>query len=308
MTPKHKLRIVTMLKEMGDRVAVTGDGVNDAPALKKADIGIAMGMSGTDVAKEASDMILLDDNFATIINAVEEGRAVFENIRKFIAYFFTSNVAELAPYLTFVLFRVPLPLTIMQVLAIDLGTDILPGLALGAEKPTRDLMKLPPRSPHEKLLNMKTLLVVFLLLGSIEAAAGLFGFFHLLKQGGWHWGEMLPPGDMLYMQATTACLTGIVIAQVANVFACRSFRESVFRIGFFSNRLIFGGIAFELALQFFIVYHPWGNRIFSTHPISVTTWLVLIPFAFVLFFAEEARKTVMRNIQPRRSSMSTLSL
>ncbi len=294
MTPKHKMRVVSILKEQGERVAVTGDGVNDAPALKMADIGIAMGISGTDVAKEASDMILLDDNFATIINAVEEGRAVFENIRKFIAYFLTSNVAELVPYLAYIIFRVPLPLTIMQVLAIDLGTDLLPGLALGAERPTHELMKLPPRSPREKLLNAKVLSLVFLFLGSIEAAAGLFGFFYVMKQGGWQWGEMLPPNSILYLQATTACLTGIVIAQVANVFACRSFRESVFSIGFFTNKMIFLGIAFELALQFFIVYHPWGNRIFATHPIAMTTWLVLIPFVFILFFGEETRKAVVR--------------
>lgn len=298
MTPKHKMRVVSILKEEGERVAVTGDGVNDAPALKKADIGIAMGISGTDVAKEASDMILLDDNFATIINAVEEGRAVFENIRKFIAYFFTSNVAELAPYIIFVIFRVPLPLTIMQVLVIDLGTDLIPGLALGAEKPTKEVMSLPPRSPEEKLLNTGILSLVFLFLGVIEASAGLFGFFHTLIQGGWHWGEMVLSNDILYIQATTACLTGIVLAQVANVFACRSFRESVFSIGFFSNRLIFAGIAFELALQLFIVYHPWGNRIFSTAPIQLHIWLVLLPFAFVLFFAEEMRKKVAGYRQP----------
>ncbi len=308
MTPKHKMRVVSILKEQGERVAVTGDGVNDAPALKMADIGIAMGISGTDVAKEASDMILLDDNFATIINAVEEGRAVFENIRKFIAYFFTSNVAELVPFIIFVIFRVPLPLTIMQVLAIDLGTDLLPGLALGAERPTKGLMTLPPRSPKEKLLNAKMLFLVFLFLGSIEASAGLFGFFYVMKQGGWQWGEMLPSNNILYIQATTACLTGIVIAQVANVIACRSFRESVFSIGFFTNKLIFIGIAFELALQLFIMYHPWGNRIFATHPIAMSTWLVLIPFAFLLFFGEEARKAITRHTHLLSSSKSTFSL
>ena len=308
MTPRHKMRVVSILKEEGERVAVTGDGVNDAPALKKADIGIAMGISGTDVAKEASDMILLDDNFATIINAVEEGRAVFENIRKFIAYFFTSNVAELVPFIIFVIFRVPLPLTIMQVLAIDLGTDLLPGLALGAERPTKGLMALPPRSPQEKLLNAKVLSLVFLFLGSIEASAGLFGFFSVMQQGGWQWGEMLPSNNILYLQATTACLTGIVIAQVANVFACRSFRESVFSIGFFTNRLIFLGIAFELALQFFIVYHPWGNKIFATHPIAMSTWIILIPFAFLLFFGEEARKAIVRHGHPLGSSRSTFNL
>ncbi|MDQ7837233.1 MAG: cation-transporting P-type ATPase [Thermodesulfobacteriota bacterium] len=294
MTPKHKMRVVSILKEEGERVAVTGDGVNDAPALKKADIGIAMGISGTDVAKEAADMILLDDNFATIVNAVEEGRAVYENIRKFISYIFSSNIPEMVPYLAYVLFRIPLPLTIMQILAVDLGTDMLPALALGAEKPSREVMRQPPRSPEERLLNLKLLSRAYLFLGPIEAAAGLFGFFYVLNTGGWKWGEMLAANHPLYMQATTACLTAIIITQVANIFACRSFRESVFRIGFFSNKLIFVGIASELMLQLFIVYHPWGNKIFSTYPIAVKVWFILIPFAFILFAAEEIRKWVSR--------------
>ncbi len=294
MTPKHKMRVVSILKEEGERVAVTGDGVNDAPALKKADIGIAMGIAGTDVAKEAADMILLDDNFATIVNAIEEGRAVYENIRKFISYIFSSNIPEIVPYLAYVLFRIPLPLTIMQILAVDLGTDMLPALALGAEKPTKDLMKQPPRDPRERLLNFKLLSRAYLFLGPIEAAAGLFGFFYVLKSGDWQWGEMLPSNNLLYMQATTACLTAIIITQIANVFACRSFRESIFRAGFFSNRLIFIGIAFEIALQLFIVYHPWGNAIFSTYPIAAQVWLVLIPFAVILFVAEETRKLIAK--------------
>ncbi|MDI6791199.1 MAG: HAD-IC family P-type ATPase, partial [Thermodesulfobacteriota bacterium] len=301
MTPKHKMRVVSILKEEGERVAVTGDGVNDAPALKKADIGIAMGISGTDVAKEAADMILLDDNFATIVNAVEEGRAVYENIRKFISYIFSSNVPEIVPYLAYVLFRIPLPLTIMQILAVDLGTDMLPALALGAEKPSREVMRQPPRSPDERLLNLKLLGRAYLFLGPIEAAAGLFGFFYVLNTGGWKWGEMLAANHPLYMQATTACLTAIIITQAANIFACRSFRESVFRIGFFSNKLIFVGIASELVLQLFIVYHPWGNKIFSTYPISINIWLALIPFAFILFAAEELRK-IMASRRKAKSS------
>lgn len=295
MTPKHKLRVVTILKEEGERVAVTGDGVNDAPALKKADIGIAMGITGTDVAKEAADMILLDDNFATIVNAIEEGRAVYENIRKFISYIFSSNIPEIVPYLAYVLFRIPLPLTIMQILAVDLGTDMLPALALGAEKPTAEVMKRPPRSPEERLLNLKLLMRSYLFLGPIEAVAGLFGFFYVLNSGGWQ-GEMLHPNNSLYMQATTACLTAIIITQVANVFACRSFNESIFRIGIFSNKLIFIGIAFEIALQTFIVYHPWGNTIFSTSPIPAKVWLILIPFAMMLFIAEEVRKVIAKKI------------
>lgn len=296
MTPKHKMRVVSIIKEEGERVAVTGDGVNDAPALKKADIGIAMGIAGTDVAKEASDMILLDDNFATIVNAIEEGRAVYENIRKFTSYVFSSNIPEIVPYLAYVLFRIPLPLTIMQILAVDLGTDMLPALALGAEKPTKEIMKQPPRSPKERLLSFKLLSRAYLFLGPIEAAAGLFGFFFVLKSWGWQWGEILTANNPIYMQATTACLTAIIVTQVANVFACRSFRESVFNIGFFSNRLIFIGIAFELILQVFIVYHPLGNKIFSTYPVSVTTWLILIPFALILFASEELRKFLSARI------------
>jgi len=294
MAPKHKLRLVSIFKEEGERVAVTGDGVNDAPALKKSDIGISMGLTGTDVAKETADMILLDDNFATIVNAVEEGRAVYENIRKFITYFFTSNVAELVPYLAYVLFKIPLPLTIMQILAVDLGTDMLPGLALGGEKPTKEVMNRKPRDPKDRLLNLKVLGLAFLFLGPIEAIAGLFGYFYVMKGGGWHWGQMLESTDMLYRQATTACLTGIVMVQLANVFACRSFRESVFSIGFFANKLIFLGIGVEILLQLFIVYHPWGNKIFATSPIAAGVWLALIPFAIILFFAEETRKFFVR--------------
>jgi sodium/potassium-transporting ATPase subunit alpha len=294
MTPKHKMRVVSILKEEGERVAVTGDGVNDAPALKKADIGIAMGIAGTDVAKEAADMILLDDNFATIVNAIEEGRTVYENIRKFISYIFSSNIPEIVPYLAYVLFRIPLPLTIMQILAVDLGTDMLPALALGAEKPSKEIMRQPPRNPKERLLNLKLLSRSYLFLGPIEAAAGMFGFFYVLKMGGWDWGETLSANNLLYMQATTACLTAIIVTQVANVFACRSFSESVFSIGFFSNKLIFVGIAFELVLQLFIVYHPWGNKIFSTQPISAHIWFVLIHFAIILFISEEMRKFIVR--------------
>jgi sodium/potassium-transporting ATPase subunit alpha len=302
MTPKRKLRVVNILKEEGERVAVTGDGVNDAPALKRADIGIAMGITGTDVAKEAADMILLDDNFATIVNAIEEGRAVYENIRKFISYIFSSNIPEIVPYLAYALLRIPLPLTIMQILAVDLGTDMLPALALGAEKPSPAVMKTPPRSPKERLLNRPLLTRAYLFLGPIEAAAGLFGYFYVLKSGGWQWGQMLASNNILYLQATTACLTAIIVTQIANVFACRSFKESVFSLGIFTNRLIFGGIALEIVLQLFIVYHPFGNKMFSTYPIPVSIWLILIPFVFLLFFSEELRKLISRKVGQRPTS------
>jgi sodium/potassium-transporting ATPase subunit alpha len=297
MSPKHKMRVVSILKEEGEVVAVTGDGVNDAPALKRADIGISMGLTGTDVAKEAADMILLDDNFATIVNAVEEGRTIYENIRKFISYIFSSNIPEIVPYLAYVLFRIPLPLTIMQILAVDLGTDMLPALALGAEKPSPGIMKLPPRKQTARLLTLPLLSRAYFFLGPIEAAACLFGFFWVLKTGGWTWGSPTAPTHLVYLQATTACLTAIIVTQIANVFACRSFRESLFSIGVFSNRMIFAGVTVELLLQIFIVYHPFGNKIFSTFPLPWTTWLVLVPFALVLLLAEETRKYFVRKMQ-----------
>ena len=294
MTPKNKLRVVSILKEEGEIVAVTGDGVNDAPALRKADIGLAMGISGTDVAKEASDVILLDDNFATIVNAVEEGRTVYENIKKFMTYIFASNIPEAVPYLSYILFRIPLPLTILQILAVDLGTDMLPALALGAESPTPGVMKQPPRKLKERLLDLPLIIRSYFFLGPIEAIACMFGFFWVLYNGGWTLGTMLPPSDMLYLQATTACLTAIIIAQIGNVFACRSSRESIFSIGFFSNRLIFVGIAAEILLLLFIVYQPFGNTIFGTAPLHLETWLILMPFSIGLLVAEELRKIYVR--------------
>jgi len=298
MTPKHKMRVVSLLKDKGEVVAVTGDGVNDAPALKKADIGISMGIAGTDVAKEASNMVLLDDNFATIVNAVEEGRTVYENIKKFLTYIFASNIPEAVPYLGYILFNIPLPLTILQILLVDLGTDMLPALALGAEKPTSVVMQQPPRKVNERLLDFPLVARAYLFLGPIEAVACMFGFFWVLNAGGWTWGTLLPASNLLYMQATTACLTAIIVVQVANVFACRSSRESLFTTGFFTNKLIFAAIAVELALQIFIVYNPLGNEVFSTAPISLRTWLVLIPFAILLLAAEEGRKLVMRRFRP----------
>jgi sodium/potassium-transporting ATPase subunit alpha len=299
MTPKHKLRVVSMLKEKGEVVAVTGDGVNDAPALKQADIGIAMGMSGTDVAKEAADMVLLDDDFATIVNAIEEGRTVYENIKKFITYIFASNIPEIVPYLAYIIFRIPLPLTIMQILAVDLGTDMLPALALGSEKPTPGVMQQQPRRSTDRLITFGLMARAYLFLGPLEALACMFGFFWVLRGGGWQWGMDIAMSDPLYVQATTACLTAIIVTQMANVFACRSLRESIFSVGWTTNRLIFLGLAVEIGLQLFIVYHPWGHAIFRTAPLPFSAWLVLIPFAAALLLAEETRKFAVRRMAAR---------
>lgn len=290
----QKMRIVKALQRKREIVAVTGDGVNDAPALKAADIGIAMGIRGTDVAREAADMVLLDDNFATIVTAIEEGRAVFANIRKFLTYILTSNVPELVPYLAFALFRVPLPLTIIQILAVDLGTDMVPALALGAEPPNPDVMRRPPRPRGEGLITVSLLLRSYLWLGLMQAAAAMTAYWLVLQNGGWRFGEQLAVHDPLYLQATTACLSAIVVMQVVNVFVCRDPRQSVLSGSLAGNKLILAGIAVEALLICFIDYTPWGNRVFGTTPLPLVTWLWMLPLAAAMLALEEARKWVVR--------------
>ena len=301
MAPRHKMRVVSTLKDMGETVAVTGDGVNDAPALKKADIGVAMGIAGTDVAKETADMILLDDNFATIVNAIEEGRAVFDNIRKFATYVLVSNVPEVVPYLCYGFFGMPLALTIPQVLAVDLGTDMVPAIALGADPPQPGIMQIPPRPRTERLLTGHLLLRTYFFLGLNSALLAMGAFFLYLFSQGWTWGTPLPWSSPLYKQATTVTLAGIVLAQVANVFACRSDRHSVFRLGWFTNPLILWGIVTELTLLALITYAPLGNNIFGTAPLPVWIFGPLAIGALILLFAEEGRKMVAGRLRQSRT-------
>jgi calcium-translocating P-type ATPase len=295
----QKMRIVSALKAKGHIVAVTGDGVNDAPALRKADIGIAMGQTGTDVAREAADMVLLDDNFASIVAAVEEGRAVFANIRKFFSYILTHNIPELVPYLAFVLLKIPPAITVIQILAIDLGTDMLPAVALGAEKPEPQAMRRPPRSMKQRLVNWRLLARSYLFLGLMEAVAAMATFFFVLLSSGWVYGQSLALNDPLYLQATTACLSAVIVMQVANVFLCRSEDASAFSFGLFSNRLIWAGVLVELVLILLIDYTPWGNQLFGTAPIAGHVWLFVLPFASAMFVVEELRKWLMsRSLLP----------
>jgi sodium/potassium-transporting ATPase subunit alpha len=291
---------VSTLKEMGEVVAVTGDGVNDAPALKKADIGVAMGVAGTDVAKETADIILLDDNFATIVSAIEEGRAVYENIRKFTSYILASNVPEIVPFLGYGFIGMPLALTIPQVLAVDLGTDMIPALGLGTERPVADVMDIPPRPRTERLLNLPLLLRAYLFLGVIEAVVAMGGFFLYLYANGWTWGAPLSWSSPLYKEATTVTLAGIVFAQVVNVFACRSNRLVVARLGWFSNRLILWGIVTELTLLALITYTPTGNEIFGTRSLPLWIFGPLALGALALLLAEECRKIVAGRIKGNR--------
>lgn len=289
----QKMHIVNALRRKGHVVAVTGDGVNDAPALRAGDIGIAMGISGTDVAKEAADMVLLDDNFATIVAAIEEGRAVYDNLRKFLTYILTSNIPELIPYLAFVLFRIPLPLTIIQILAVDLGTDLLPALALGAERADPAVMQRPPRPRSERLLSRALLARAYLWLGMLEAAAAMAAFFYVLQTKGWQ-GEMLAAHDPLYLQATSACLSTIIAMQVANVFLCRDPRRSIVQTGLLGNPLILAGIAAELLIILWVDYTRWGQALFGTAPLAADVWLFMLPMALAMIVLEEMRKWLAR--------------
>jgi len=237
-------------------------------------------------------MILLDDNFASIVAAIEEGRAVYDNIRKFLTYILTSNIPELVPYLAFALFNIPLPLTIIQILAVDLGTDMLPALGLGADPPAPGIMQKPPRPHMERLLNWSLLLRAYLFLGVLEATAAMSAYAFVLHEGGWVWGEHLGSQDLLYLQATTACLSAIILMQVINVFLCKSPERSLFGAQIFANRLLLWGVALELLLILVIVYTPWGRLIFGTAPIAPPVWLFILPCTVGMLLLEEGRKWV----------------
>ena len=299
VTPEQKLQIAEALHTSRQVVAMTGDGVNDAPALRAADIGVAMGRAGTDVAREAADIILTDDNFASIAAAVEEGRTVYDNIRRFAQYHFSSNVAELLAFLVWGLSGgvVPLPLVVMQVLAIDLGTDLLPAIALGTERPEPGVMSRPPRAPQERLLNRRTLGRVFGFVGLLVGIAGLASFFaSYLLAGGWP-GLAHPASGDVYVQATAMTYGGIVMGQVGAGLAFRTNRDSVFRVGLLSNRFLLAGIAFEVALLIALVYIPAFQGVFHTRAYDPRAWLLLMVWPVLVFGAEEARKAVDRRMR-----------
>ncbi len=294
IAPAQKLRVVRALQGLGEIVTVTGDGVNDAPALKNADMGVAMGIGGTEVAKEASNMVLMDDNFATIVTAVEEGRTIFDNIKKFIAYILTSNIPEILPFIAYVLLDIPLPLTVILILSIDLGTDILPALGLGAEPPETDVMKRKPRPRNERLLSRNLLLMSYGVVGMIQAAAGFFTYFTILYTGGWEWGMDLAGSDPLYRQAITGFFASIIICQVADVIICRTRRQSLLTVGLFTNRLVLLGIGAELLLLAAIAYIPAFNTFFGTAPLEGWMLMLSVPFAFAILLGDELRRLMVR--------------
>ncbi|MFK7940647.1 MAG: cation-translocating P-type ATPase [Roseovarius sp.] len=298
IAPAQKMQVVQALQANDEIVTVTGDGVNDAPALKNADMGVAMGVMGTDVAKEASNMVLMDDNFATIVAAVEEGRTIFDNIKKFIAYILTSNIPEILPFIAFVLLDIPLPLTVILILSIDLVTDILPALGLGAEGPETDVMKRKPRPRGERLLSRNLLFMSYGIVGMLQAAAGFFTYFMILYSGGWEWGQDLANSDPLYRTAITGFFASIIICQVADVIICRTRTQSLFTIGLWSNKLVLFGIGFELLFLACISYVPAFNTFFGTAPLEGWHLLLSVPFALAILIGDEIRRVFVRRGNP----------
>jgi magnesium-transporting ATPase (P-type) len=281
--------------------------VNDAPALKKADIGVAMGIAGTDVAKEAAVMVLADDNFASIVNAIEEGRGVYANIRKFISYIFTSNTPEAVPFILWALSRgqIPLALNVMQILSIDLGTDMVPALALGNEPPEPGLMDMPPRNMDEHVINRSLIIRAYLFLGLLQSIAAMAAFYFMYWTSG-YWGQWLglPSSGTLYQAATAMALGVVVTTQIGNLFAQRTERTSTFRLSWFGNRMIWIGIISELLIVSLIIYLPFFQQFFGTASFPLVYWVFLFAWTPLLLLADESRKALLRRREKERKILS----
>ncbi len=307
-SPETKLQIAEVLRSERHVVAMTGDGVNDAPALRTADIGVAMGRSGTDVAREASTMVLTDDNFATIVVAIEAGRQVYDNVRKFIQYIFAHATPEVVPFLVFALSggAIPLPLTVMQLLAFDVGTETLPSLALGRDPIEPGSMERPPRSRSQGVIQGPMLIRAWLFLGAMVSALSLAGFFYVLNRAGWHPGDPVGAGHPLhhpYLEATTMTFAGMIAGQIGTAFAVRTRRASLRSIGVLSNRYLLLAIAAELALAALCIYAPPLQSLLGTAPLSPSDLAFLVPYPLIVWGADELRRWLVR----RRARPETLA-
>ena len=298
-SPEAKLRIADALRAEGHVVAMTGDGVNDAPALRRSDIGIAMGLTGTDVAREAATIVLTDDNFASIAAAVEAGRRVYDNVRKFILYIFAHAPPEAVPFFVFAVSGglVPLPITVMQILAIDLGTETLPALALGREPAEPGLMSRPPRPRSERIIQKELLVRAWLFMGLISAALVLVGYFSVLLLAGWSPGDEVGEGSPLhddYVRATAMTFAGIVACQIGTAFASRTERASLRSVGVLTNPLLLWGILFEVAVAAAIIYLPPLQPVFHTEALGPVELAILLPFPLIVWGADELRRARRR--------------
>ena len=304
-SPETKLRIADALREQGEIVAMTGDGVNDAPALRRASIGVAMGRSGTDVAREAATMVLTDDNFATLAVAVEAGRRVYDNVRKFIVYIFAHAVPEVVPFLVYALSggTIPLPLTVLQILAIDLGTETLPALALGREPSEPGLMSRPPRPPTESVIRPRMLLRAWGIMGTVSAVLVLAAFFAVLLPAGWTPGADVAAGAPLhdrYVEATTVTFLAIVACQVGTAMASRCDRASLRAVGITSNPLLLWGIAAELGFALAVVYLPPLQHVFGTGAVTPAHLAMLLPCPLLVWGSDELYRWATRTRTPAR--------
>merc|ERR1711874_95003 len=321
-SPQQKLIIVEGCQRMGAIVAVTGDGVNDSPALKKADIGVAMGIAGSDVSKQAADMILLDDNFASIVTGVEEGRLIFDNLKKSIAYTLTSNIPEISPFLLFILADIPLPLGTVTILCIDLGADMVHAISMAYEFAESDIMKRQPRNPFtDKLVNERLISMAHGQIGMIQASAGFFVYFVIMCENGFwpstllgmrrswdsravndledSYGQEWTYRDRKILEYTchTAFFVSIVIVQWADLIICKTRRNSVFQQGM-KNHFMNFGLFFETALAAFLSYTPGMDKGLRMYPLKPTWWLPAIPFSVLIFCYDEIRKTLLRRNGP----------
>lgn len=291
--PEHKLRIVSALKELDHIVAVTGDGVNDAPALKKADIGIAMGITGTDVSKEASNMILADDSYSTIVNAIKEGRTIYQNLKKFVFFIFSCNIGELTTIFVAIILGIPAPLTAILILAVDIGTDILPALALGIDPAEKGLMTEPPRNPHKKIMDFK-FNTRFIYLGFTIGLVVIGTYIYTLLNYGWTWGQTLAEDDFIHIKGSTMAFTILVLIQMANTFNARSEKKSAFTIGLFSNRYLIGAIMISIITVIAFVEVPFFQNWLHTTNLTFNEWLMVAATSLSIFVIEEIRKFFAR--------------
>src|SRR3989344_3518294 len=293
IAPQQKLRIATILKNNNEIIAMTGDGVNDAPALKKAGIGVARGIIGTDISKEAADMILLDDNFSSIVKGIKEGRTIYKNLKKFVHYVFTSNGSELFTVLFGVLLQIPAPLTAVQILATDLGTDIFPSFSLGLEPEEPDHKK---SKEHKRISNAKDGVMSWkgfrriIYVGMIMATGAVVAFILSMTRGGWNFGERIATDSLLYIKSTTAAYAVISMTQMANLMQSRSEKLSPFQLGFFKNKYAIGAIFISVGILLTFMYAPFCQKYLHLLPIDWKDWLVVIAATLVVFLFEEARK------------------
>merc|ERR1711923_24061 len=317
-SPQQKLIIVDGCQRAGQIVGVTGDGVNDSPALKKADIGVAMGIAGSDVSKQAADMILLDDNFASIVTGVEEGRLIFDNLKKSIAYTLTSNIPEISPFLLFIIADVPLPLGTVTILCIDLGTDMVPAISMAYEGPESDIMKRQPRNPFtDKLVNERLISMAYGQIGMIQASAGFFVYFVILGENGFwpsrlfglrrawdskaindledSYGQEWTYRDRKVLEYTchTAFFVSIVVVQWADLIICETRKLSVFQQGM-KNWVMNFGLVFETLLAAFMSYTPGMDKGLKMYPLKFNWWFPAFPFSLLIFVFDEIRKYLLR--------------